>query len=131
MSADPTTIIAALVIVLIRKRLQASGFTQNVERTQGIVSGQDVIMQALGIIRSHNPTIMLWTDEGSGVRGRAATSIICWSGSGVLHDDMSEASFVQFVPSLNRGHAAPQTGGRAAGRASFHGLRGGQVGAES
>ena len=71
------------------------------------------------------------TDEGSGVRGRAATSIICWSGSGVLHDDMSEASFVQFVPSLNRGHAAPQRGGRAAGRASFHGLRGGQVGAVS
>ena len=33
MSADPTTIIAALVIVLIGKRLQPSGFTQNVERT--------------------------------------------------------------------------------------------------
>ncbi len=55
------------------------------------------------------------TDEGSGVRGRAATSIICWSGSGVLHDDMSEASFVQFVPSLNRGTRPPKgAGGRRA-----------------
>ena len=43
MSADPTTIIAALVIALIRKWLQPSGFTQNVQRTHRIVSGQDVI----------------------------------------------------------------------------------------
>ncbi len=60
---------AALVIVLIRKWWQPSGFTQNVERTQGIVSGQDVILQALGIITSDNLTIMLRTDEASGVRG--------------------------------------------------------------
>ena len=37
MSADPTTIIAALFVVLIRKWLQPSGLTQDVERTQGIV----------------------------------------------------------------------------------------------
>jgi hypothetical protein len=34
MSADPTTIIAALVIVLVRKWLQPSGFPQNIQRTQ-------------------------------------------------------------------------------------------------
>ena len=46
---------AALVIVLIRKWLQPSGFTQNVQRTQRIVSGQDVILQSLGVITSHSP----------------------------------------------------------------------------
>ena len=46
---------AALVIVLIRKWSEPSGFTQNVQRTQRIVSGQDVILQSLGVIRSHSP----------------------------------------------------------------------------
>ena len=45
---------AVLFFVLIGKWLQPSGFTQDVERTQGIVSGQDVILQALGIITIHN-----------------------------------------------------------------------------
>jgi len=35
--------------------LQPSGFTQNVQRTQGIVSGQDVMLQFLGVITSHSP----------------------------------------------------------------------------
>jgi hypothetical protein len=35
---------AVLFFVLIGKRFQPSGFTQNVQRTQGIVSGQDVIL---------------------------------------------------------------------------------------
>ena len=35
--------------------LQPSGFTQNVQRTQGIVSGQDVMLQSLGVITSHSP----------------------------------------------------------------------------
>jgi hypothetical protein len=52
--------------MLIRKWLQSSGFTQNVERTHRIVSGQDVILQALGIITIHDLTIMLPTDEASG-----------------------------------------------------------------
>jgi hypothetical protein len=52
--------------VIIRKWLQSSGFTQNVERTHRIVSGQDVILQALGIITIHDLTIMLPTDEASG-----------------------------------------------------------------
>src|SRR6476469_6574087 len=39
---------AALVIVLIRKWLQPSGFTQNVHCTHRIVSGQDVTLQSLG-----------------------------------------------------------------------------------
>ena len=60
---------AVLFFVLIGKWLQRSGFTQDVERTQGIVSGQHVILQALGIITIHNLTIMLRTDEASGVRG--------------------------------------------------------------
>ncbi len=46
---------AALVIVLIRKWLQPSGFTQNVQRTQRIVSGKGVILQPLGAITSHSP----------------------------------------------------------------------------
>jgi hypothetical protein len=41
--------------VLLRKWLQPSGFTQNVQRTRGIVSGQDVILQALGVITRHSP----------------------------------------------------------------------------
>ena len=60
---------AVLFFVLIGNWLQPSGFTQDVERTQGIVSGQDAILQALGIITIHNLTIMLRTDEASGVRG--------------------------------------------------------------
>ncbi len=59
---------AALVIVLIRKWLQPSGFTENVLRTQRIVSGQDVTLQSIGVIRSHALTIMLWTDVASGQR---------------------------------------------------------------
>src|SRR5271166_5762469 len=35
---------AALVIVLTRKWLQPSGFTQNVQRTQRIIGGQNVIL---------------------------------------------------------------------------------------
>ena len=35
--------------------LQPSGFTQNVQRTQVIVSGQDVMLQSLGVITSHSP----------------------------------------------------------------------------
>ncbi len=34
--------------------MQPSGFTQNVERTQRIVSGQYVILQSLGVITSHS-----------------------------------------------------------------------------
>jgi hypothetical protein len=98
MSADPTTIIAALVIVLIRKWLQPSGFTQNVERTHRIVSGQDVILQALGMITIHNLTIMLRTDEASGVRGVAATtSAMCCSGVRVFCAAISGASFEELV----------------------------------
>ena len=46
---------AALVIVLVRNWLQPSGFTQNVQRTQRIVKGQDVVLQSFGVIRSHRP----------------------------------------------------------------------------
>jgi hypothetical protein len=49
-----------------RKWLQPSGFTQNVQRMQGIVRAQDVMLQALGIITIHNLTITLRTDEASG-----------------------------------------------------------------
>jgi hypothetical protein len=55
MSADPTAQIAALVIVILRKWLQPSGFTQNVERTHRIVSGQGMIFQAIGMITSRSP----------------------------------------------------------------------------
>jgi hypothetical protein len=44
---------AAPVIALIGKWLQPSGFTQNVQRTQGIVSGQDMKLQSLGAITRH------------------------------------------------------------------------------
>jgi len=46
---------AAVVIVLIRKGSQPSGFTQNVQRTQRIVSGQGVMLQSLGVIKIHSP----------------------------------------------------------------------------
>ena len=46
---------AVLFFVLIGKWLQPSGFTQNVERTHRILSGQDVIFQSLGVITSHSP----------------------------------------------------------------------------
>jgi hypothetical protein len=46
---------AVLFFVLIGKWLQPSGFTQNVQRTQRIVSGQDMILQSLGVITSHSP----------------------------------------------------------------------------
>ncbi len=46
---------SALVFALIRKWLQPSGFTQNIQRSQRIVGGQDVIFQSLGVIRSHSP----------------------------------------------------------------------------
>src|ERR1700745_1811411 len=68
---------AAQVIVLIRKWLQPSGFTQNVHCTHRIVSGQVVILQALGIITIHNLTIMLRTHEASGVRGSPARRGSC------------------------------------------------------
>jgi hypothetical protein len=55
MSADPTTIIAAPVIMLIGKWLQPNGFTQNVRRTQGIGSRQDMILQSVRMITSHGP----------------------------------------------------------------------------
>lgn len=47
--------LAALVIMLIRKWLQPSAFTQNVQRTQWIVSRQRVILHALGMITIHSP----------------------------------------------------------------------------
>jgi hypothetical protein len=115
MSADPTTIIAALVIVLIGKWLQPSGFPQNVERTHRIVSGQDVILQALGMITIHNLTIMLRTDEVSGVRGRAATSIICCAGVRVFCTTICLKPASSSSSKSLKGHAAPKGAGGWAG----------------
>lgn len=61
---------AALVIVLIRKWLQPSGFTQNVQRTQRIVGGECVILQSLGVITIHSSHDNDRTDEVSGQGGR-------------------------------------------------------------
>jgi hypothetical protein len=44
-----------MVIVLIGNGLEPSGFTQNIQRTHGIVSGQDVILQSLDAITIHSP----------------------------------------------------------------------------
>jgi hypothetical protein len=54
-SAGSKSASSALVIVLIRKWLQPSGFTQNVQRTRRIVDGQRLILQSLGVVTSHNP----------------------------------------------------------------------------
>jgi hypothetical protein len=67
--------------VLIRKWLQSSGFTQNVERTEGIVSGQDMILKSLGVITSHNPHCNAPDGRGQrGARVAATTSAMCCSG---------------------------------------------------
>ncbi len=68
-SKSVLTDLATLVIVLFRKWLQPSGFTQNVQRTQRIV-GQDMILQSLGAVRSHNLDDKRWTDAAHDELGR-------------------------------------------------------------
>ena len=58
--------------------LQPSGFTQNVQRTQGIVSGQDVMLQSLGVITSHSPDDNAVDDQAQRA-GRNRHSISGWS----------------------------------------------------
>jgi len=49
--------------VLSKWWLQPSGFTQNVPRIKGIISGQDVMLQSLGVITTHSPHDNAWTDQ--------------------------------------------------------------------
>jgi hypothetical protein len=63
--------------------LQPSGFTQNVQRTQGIISGQDVILQSLGVITSHSPHDDV-LDESGGEEEPHPSSSRSWRGGDAL-----------------------------------------------
>ena len=95
---------AALVIVLIRKWLQPSGFTQNVQRTHGIVNRQGMIFQSVGVITSHSPH-----DNAPDRRARrgakvaATRSAMCCSGLRVFGAVISGDTFEELVvPAVSR-----------------------------